>query len=441
MLDKFTSVRGSNYTVTPGVVLENAKSVVAISPKGERFAFTDESYKVTFIPMEHSTVTHISGINPEDFYKEYDTITVVPENGCLKIEYSFTFEQIWIIAVSRMNEDTFLVKLPVYSLKEDLYERMPYKGDFHLHSCCSDGKEEPAIVAAAFRKAGYDFIPLTDHYDYSSSLDMIDAYKDAPIDIKLFPGEEVHLREFGSYLHIVNFAASESINDYVTNNLDKCKKEIDEIVEKIQFPETVNPYECALRIWISDKIRELGGMSILAHPHWITKLEFHMRSEIVRYLMTNHKFDAMEAISGASVEENNLQTALYQDLRAEGVKVPIVGTSDTHGIYPPYLFKRGSTILFAKGELTKDSIKEAVSNLYSVAIENYNDEKPRLFGPYRLVKFVMYLMHAYFPKHNELCTEEGLAMESYFLNEEGAKERLSGLSGRTEKYRNLFMRG
>lgn len=39
-----------------------------------------------------------------------------------------------------------------------------YKGNLHTHSTHSDGRREPAEVAAIYREAGYDFIALTDHF-------------------------------------------------------------------------------------------------------------------------------------------------------------------------------------------------------------------------------------------------------------------------------------
>lgn len=39
-----------------------------------------------------------------------------------------------------------------------------YRGNLHAHSTRSDGRVEPAAVAAAYRDRGYDFLALTDHF-------------------------------------------------------------------------------------------------------------------------------------------------------------------------------------------------------------------------------------------------------------------------------------
>ena len=46
----------------------------------------------------------------------------------------------------------------VYSLAPDLLALRPLRGDFHMHSTCSDGKQPPAHVAARCRQIGLDFM-------------------------------------------------------------------------------------------------------------------------------------------------------------------------------------------------------------------------------------------------------------------------------------------
>ena len=39
-----------------------------------------------------------------------------------------------------------------------------FRGNLHTHSTASDGAKTPAQVCAAYRRRGYDFISLTDHF-------------------------------------------------------------------------------------------------------------------------------------------------------------------------------------------------------------------------------------------------------------------------------------
>ena len=85
----------------------------------------------------------------------------------------------------------------------------PYKGDLHIHSNRSDGREPPAHVAARCRQIGLDFVALTDHHQYAPSLEAIAAFTAAPVDLALYPGEEVHAP--GNPIHIVNFGGRFSV--------------------------------------------------------------------------------------------------------------------------------------------------------------------------------------------------------------------------------------
>ena len=91
-----------------------------------------------------------------------------------------------------------LASFRVYAVADDLFSLQPYKGDLHQHSHHSDGKEAPAYVAAYNRKLGMDFMALTDHHKYAPSLEAIQAFEGLPIDLRIFPGEEVHAPDTGA---------------------------------------------------------------------------------------------------------------------------------------------------------------------------------------------------------------------------------------------------
>lgn len=439
---KSIAVKESNFNVLPRVVEAGVKSKIKIIPVGNKFAFDDSAYVVKFVPMELSSKTNIltdlDTVKKNKCYNTYDIQRVVPIDGCIELEYTFTYEQEWILKIFPEDNGNCVMKFHIYSLEKDLFERYPYMGDFHSHSCCSDGSEEPAVVAANYRKAGFDVMALTDHHVHSSSVEMIEAYKDVPIDIKLLKGEEVHINEMGGYMHTVNLGGKKSVTDYFSENPDKCKAEISELKKTLDVPDGVNSYECAFRTWIADRIHEFGGFAIIPHPYWVTRDEYNMRPTIVKWLLENKKYDALEVVSGQNVEENCLQASLYNELRAEGIRVPIVGSSDSHGTDPACYFKMGKTVLFAKGELNFESVKESISELYTVGLEYQNNESVRISGPYRMVKYAQFLLKYYFPVHDDLCVEEGIAMKNYFNKVMGAKEMLEAVHGRTEKFRKEF---
>ena len=55
------------------------------------------------------------------------------------------------------------------------------------------------------------------------------------------------------------------------------------------------------------------------------------------------------------------------------------------------------------------------------------------FGPLRLVKLALFLLREVFPKHDELCNEEGNLMLRYISGDKDAAQRLKMIKGQTSK--------
>src|SRR6185369_11717508 len=79
------------------------------------------------------------------------------------------------------------------------------KGNLHTHSTRSDGALEPEAVVAAYRKHGYDFIALTDHFlaPYDFPITDTRAYRDERFTTLL--GAELHApeTEHGEFWHLL----------------------------------------------------------------------------------------------------------------------------------------------------------------------------------------------------------------------------------------------
>lgn len=425
----------SSYRVIPRLVRIGAPERVTVYPIGKAMAFdTSAEYTVTVVAAERFSNTHLS---------ESDTaapLTVHPsEDGSISFEYSFDGEQEWTVLIQKAGEKK-PVELHVYSLFDDLYNKNPYRGDLHSHSASSDGREDPLILAANYRKWGFDFFALTDHGKWEPSRDLIEGYSDVKLGIKPILGEEVHVP--CGWIHIVNFGSDYSVNTLYYENKEKIDAELKKIAENLDTPPYVNPLEYAYRKWICEEIRRAGGLSIVAHPNWFWGhyYSYNMSDKMLEYVFKTGVYDAFELIGGQSVHENNMQTAFYQEMRAEGLKIPIVGSSDSHGTDPAAYFGIGKTIVFAENK-EKDSIIGAIKNFYSVAIETAPGEEERVYGPYRLVKYARFLLDYYFPSHDELCYEEGRLMREYALGNPEAKGALNALADRTEKNMNLILRG
>jgi hypothetical protein len=126
-----------------------------------------------------------------------------------------------------------------------------------------------------------------------------------------------------------------------------------------------------------------------------------------------------------------MQTAYYQEKRAAGMKIPIVGSSDSHGSEDgDNWFTWFSTLVFSQ-DMELENIIYSIKELYSVAVECYPGEAFRIYGPYRMVKFAQFLLYEYFPLHDLLCIEEGRLMKDYICGDKNALKMLQLTKGRT----------
>jgi len=322
----------------------------------------------------------------------------------------------------------------LYCVKEDLFSLTPLKGDLHVHSFLSDGREAPEIVAANYRRAGFDFMTISDHGLMHPSKEAIACYQDVKIDLLIVPGEEVHTPE--NKVHVVNFGGDISVNDLFRQDKERYYREVEEIRRTLEGIEEQDQFQYAASVWAFQKIRENGGLAIFPHPHWITGFCYHIPETLVRAFFQNGAFDAFELIGGQSVHENAMQVNLYNELRACGIYAPIVGSSDSHGTVNTEWFQIGKTVVLAK-ENSRDAIIAAIKAHRAAALEQYANSnrelRPRVYGSMRIASYVEFLENEYFPLHDELCYEEGRVMKDYVNGVEGAEEMLALLYGRTKK--------
>ena len=139
------------FRVLPRVVPCNQVSRIVIEPLFDYYQINkDAFYEVGVVPMEHRSRNGDFFI-PSSFdvgaiLNTVGVQTIKPENGCFVFEYTFEDEQEQIIYLrEKAGEKKLVGAFSVYSLKEDLFGRLPLKGDLHMHSNCSDGKEPPAF--------------------------------------------------------------------------------------------------------------------------------------------------------------------------------------------------------------------------------------------------------------------------------------------------------
>ena len=449
-----------NYDIYPKVICAGSTAGITIRPLGLHAQFPD-TVQLCLSPIQ-------GRVYPlDDVQRGMCTYDLKPDaDGCLRFEHSFASEQEYILRfTNRRGQDC---KLSVYAVDSDLAGLVPLMGDLHLHSIRSDGRQDPAFLAAYMRRMGYDFIALTDHRNFSGSIECIDAYRDAPIEMCLMTGEEVHLPD--CHIHCVHVGGQYSINamvDTVFAELEKANPGITArfpqmwtkmegssfpgTMTEAEFRSTIEAYADTLEpipqgipryvyagfCWICEQIRAAGGLSIFPHPYWIHNsavdgAAFHADERLTQYLFEQQPFDAFEVLGGERYfEHNGLQTVHYYQALADGLRFPIVGSSDGHGLFMQPSAFVASTICFAR-ENSSPAILEAIRDSRTVAVDLISQEF-RLVGDLRLVKYACFLMNSYFPLHQEACYEQGRAMLEYYCGDRDAGLKLlQTLDGRIQ---------
>ena len=440
-----------NYDIYPKVFECNKAVEVTIKPLGKHVEFSGE-YEIGVRALNEGNVVRYPERNNLVMYK------CTPDaDGCLRFTHTYKDEQEHYVDIHKDGQR--IVRLSVYSLLPDLAGRYPFRGDLHMHTCRSDGKQAPAIVAAEYRKNGYDFLAITDHDVYYASLEAMNAYKDVPIEYTLVPGEEIHLE--GNDVHIVNFGGKYSVNALMPGDqhidvgpgkefrsldgdcpeiisVEEYKRQVNELAETLNIPDCIEKFTYAACVWIFNHIKKAEGLGIFAHPYWLQNV-LQVPETLTDYMMETQPFDAFEVLGGENYfEQNGWQSIRYYEDRAKGRKYPIVGSTDSHSAVHNRNALIASTIVFAP-ENTRESLISSIKDFYSVAVDSISTEL-RVVGEMRFVRYATFLLREFFPLHDELVFEEGRLMKDYACGDEDAAEIIKAISGRMKKQREKYFK-
>lgn len=452
----------NNYDVFPIVMNAGEETEIRIRPLGGRREFEPgRTYKLTICALDQG--------HPRDYPKTASFVEsdiVCNEEGGFTVKHIFPTEQMYFLRFS--SDGRTINQFPVYAVDGDLRNVYPFIGDLHMHTNCSDGRETPEVVCANYRRHGYDFFAITDHHRYYPSLRAIEFYKNTPVEFVVVPGEEVHLPDVHGRrndVHIVNFGGEFSINALVEGtHTDEVGKDLskrairdhdvpdvmtrEEFADKMEalvaaadIPDHLDPVPPVVCKWIFDMIRYANGLGIFAHPTWISNV-YQVPEALTDYLFETRPFDAFEVLGGENYyEQNGFQTARYYEECEKGHKVPIVGSTDSHGSYSSNRNAHiCSTMVFAP-ECERTELISAIKNYRSVAIDTISEEF-RIVGDRRLQKYACFLLKNFFPLHDELASEEGRLMKQYATGTPEEKEEalrvLSVISGRMRRQREKY---
>ena len=367
--------------------------------------------EVRLQPMEVYTISH----HP-DYWSHhgdrYPWVTLAAcGDGLYCADFALDAEQRYTIKV-RVGE-TEIYNGYIYAVDPDLAALRPYKGDVHLHTKRSDGMDEPFDAACAYRAAGYDFIAVTDHGRYYPSDELHREMSGLTHRFRVMHGEEVHPKG-GSYFHIVSLDARRHVTEVFEQRPDYAAAEIDRILAERDLSACPDPRAAAIRLFIVDEIHRAGGFAVLAHPFWESGGEYNYQTAECLYHLRQGHFDALELLGGNddTGNGNNLLELVWHDLRAEGHRIPIVGSSDAHTttIYGDYdQFSRQFTLIFAAAYA---DLLPAVVDGRSVAVRRESAKHFRCVGDYRYAKYARFLMAEYYPARAALDAAHAAALSA-----------------------------
>ena len=420
-----------NYSVYPSVF-----------PVGREVTLTVLAAEPCFIPEDGAAfVLTIRPIDcDENYYHPHCFVKkeVVAEGGALHLSYLFDAESEYLLFVER--NGVRVASLSVYALDEDLYKLRPMKGDLHSHSFRSDGARDPAALAGHFREQGYDFFALTDHNRYYPGDEIDTVFKGVNTELLHIPGEEVHAPE--STLHIVHVGGERSVAHRYIHEREAYEAEVLEYLAKVpsEIPEALRE-RYAKAMWAVDQIHEAGGLAILAHPFWrpLATGSINIPISLARLLLASGKFDAFEVLGCAGYAANQRQAALWHEMCCEGVRIPIVSSSDVHGIQGSPSFPFNYTLCFVR-ERSVSGVKDAIREGLSTAVfASGTETAPRYecLGSLRLVSYAQFLLRTYFHELARIAKGEGVLMRAYAMGED-CKRGIEEMARTARTYRARF---
>ena len=173
-----------------------------------------------------------------------------------------------------------------------------YKGNLHTHTDRSDGRKPPEEVLKLYRSMGYDFIALTDHYEFNPSQITDDG-------MLVISGIE-----------------------YDTGS--DSKKGIYHIVALgMQTPAEISAQDKPPAEEIGRAVKENGGFAMLAHPAW----SLNKPEEIERINDQIGGFDAVEiynTVSGLPYSTRPYSGDVVEQLAQDGYCFKLTAVDDTH---------------------------------------------------------------------------------------------------------------
>lgn len=192
-----------------------------------------------------------------------------------------------------------------------------YRGQLHAHTTNSDGTQKPAEVVAAYKRAGYGFVAITDHNWITADPGV--------------PG--------------IVFIQSVENNLESSDDWKRCHHE-NRIGAKTYAPGLRMPQE------VIDRSREEDGFVQINHPDWpgsYPKNPCWSDTE----LLNVRRYDAVELWNASDDDSNNNAEPRVDYLLSHGQKTFVTAVDDCHDVRSPYCMT-ASVNVFADRQTRED---------------------------------------------------------------------------------------
>ena len=333
----------------------------------------------------------------------YDWPLQRQSEDCLTLDFCPYCEGEHTLAITAKKGDQCLnTMLNVYSLPADWFALNPYKGNLHCHTTASDGDLSPEVLAAKSRAAGFDFLAITDHHYWQPPL--ADPLFSAA-GMTFISGEEVHPLEGGA-IHLLSLGAPESVSAWQHDHEQEYRQQVTERLHTYDGYPDHERLQAAICDVLLDRIREVGGLSVYCHPYWrcfAGRSHYNATPLLNELVFKSSRFEALE-LGNCETYRTALMNARYCELCRDGFQKPLIGASDYHGHFEDEFLSSVYTVVLAP-ECSQEAVCQAIRQEYCAAVAGTVDVMP--FGPFRLLKYVIFLLKYFFPRHDRLCQQQG----------------------------------
>ena len=336
----------------------------------------------------------------------------------------------------------------LYSLKPDLFELRPWKGDIHQHSIrCGHAKQEPQVIPAYNRLVGFDFMALSEHWRQAPSVEAIEAAKPWKCGLECFTGEEFHTP--ATMLHSVAVGHRAGINEWREKNLKEFNRRLEEELKKPIYGQyglnADEKHQAAQSMVLYQVAREQGAKLIAySHPSDFNRAgNFENPMEpFRRFMLDNADYDALELpnvstgsprVTIGAIDRLMLMNAVTVEQMTKERDFSIVAASDNHNQTLSY-FGKVFTVIFAKA-CDVESFAAAVKDHRSLALRNVHHEQYLIFGPSRLMKYQQFLESFYWPEHDRLCRRQGELLLKRAAGDTSVQPEIEKLAAAIAEYR------